>query len=166
MAGAAWPGARIGHRWSSRRTFGTKASRDQRPKPHTARKQGPLGTGHPDAAAEHVIPRSLDATKNRKIDGAHDFGSHQAPAIDGRQLLRRFGVVPLRLTAFEDWLSVRPGMDDLFFHRADDQSPFIPEPKIITNVDTTHIPLDVVLGVVALIALTIYLRARSRRHEH
>ncbi len=72
----------------------------------------------------------------------------------------------LRLTAFEDWLSVRPGMDDLFFHRADDQSPFIPEPKIITNVDTTHIPLDVVLAVVALIALTIYLRARSRRHEH
>jgi len=73
----------------------------------------------------------------------------------------------LRLTAYEDWLSVRPGMDDLFFNRADDQSPFIPEPKIIANVETTRIPLDVVgIAVIALIALTIYLRARSRRHEH
>jgi hypothetical protein len=72
----------------------------------------------------------------------------------------------LRLTAYEDWLSVRPGMDDLFFNRTDDQSAFIPEPKIIENVETTHIPLDVVLSIIALIAVTVYLRARSRRHEH
>jgi len=73
----------------------------------------------------------------------------------------------LRLTAYEDWLSVRPGMDDLFFNRADDQSPFVPEPKIIETVETTRIPLDVVIvAILALIAVTIYLRARSTRHEH
>ena len=73
---------------------------------------------------------------------------------------------PLRLTAFEDWLAVRPGMDDLYFSRVADQSPFIPEPRIIENVDTTRIPLDlIILAFLVLIALPIYLRARSR-HEH
>lgn len=71
----------------------------------------------------------------------------------------------LRLTAFEDWLPVRPGMDDLFFNRAADQRPFIPAPKVIESIDTTHVPLDVIFAILALIALTIYLRARSRRHE-
>jgi hypothetical protein len=73
----------------------------------------------------------------------------------------------LRLTAFEDWLAVRPGMDDLFFSRVADQSPFIPEPRIVENVNTTRIPLDIViLAFIVLVALPIYLRARSRRHEH
>lgn len=73
----------------------------------------------------------------------------------------------VRLTAYEDWSSVRAGMDDLFFNRAGDQAPFIPEPKIIETVETTRIPLDVVIAVLlVLIAVTIYLRARSTRHEH
>jgi len=29
-----------------------------------------------------------------------------------------------------------------------------------------HMPLDVIFAILALIALPIYLRARSRRHEH
>jgi hypothetical protein len=72
----------------------------------------------------------------------------------------------LRLTAFEDWLPVRPGMDDLFFNRADDQTPFIPQPLVVTDVLVRHMPLDVIFAILALIALPIYLRARSRRHEH
>ncbi|HJW95015.1 MAG TPA: DUF2330 domain-containing protein [Thermoanaerobaculia bacterium] len=63
----------------------------------------------------------------------------------------------MRLTAFEDWSSIRPGFDDLFFSRAADQRPFTPPDNTIEDVKTTHLPLDV-LAVIAIVAIVVIRR--------
>ena len=67
-----------------------------------------------------------------------------------------------RLTRFADTSSPRPGTDDLFFSRADDQKTVVPEPYVYTQVETTHVPADVILAPV-LIAFFFVRRARKRR---
>jgi hypothetical protein len=67
----------------------------------------------------------------------------------------------LRLSAFADYLSPRPGTDDLFFSRAADQRDFVPPPDVITTVRPVPVPLDVV-GVLALGAFFVFRRARRR----
>ena len=64
-----------------------------------------------------------------------------------------------RLTAFEDWSSIRPGFDDLFFERAADQRPFTPPDNVIDTVNVTHLPLDVI-AVVLIVAIVIIRRFR------
>ena len=68
----------------------------------------------------------------------------------------------LRLSAFADYESPRPGVDDLFFARAADQHPFVPAPEVITSVQGIPVPLDVV-GVLALGAFFFVRRSRRRR---
>lgn len=69
----------------------------------------------------------------------------------------------LRLSAFADYESPRPGTDDLFFSRAADQQPFVPPPEIITTVRWIPVPADV-LFVLAL--GTFFLFRRRRRREY
>jgi hypothetical protein len=69
-----------------------------------------------------------------------------------------------RFTAFMDYESPRPGVDDLFFTRAADQRPFVPPPRVIENVHETRVPADVV-GAVALVAVFFGLRVRLRKRR-
>lgn len=55
-----------------------------------------------------------------------------------------------RLTAFEDHETPRPGVDDLFFVRDPDQGKVLPPPQVITETETTNVPLDVVLAPVLI----------------
>jgi hypothetical protein len=66
----------------------------------------------------------------------------------------------LRLSAFADYESPRPGTDDLFFSRATDQQSFVPPPEVITTVRWIPVPGDVV-GVLAL--GTFFLIRRHKR---
>jgi hypothetical protein len=65
----------------------------------------------------------------------------------------------LRLSAFADSTSPRPGTDDLFFDRAADQRAFVPPPEVITSVQPIPVPLDVV-GMLALVAFYLFRRRR------
>jgi hypothetical protein len=65
----------------------------------------------------------------------------------------------LHLTAFEDWSSIRPGFDDLYFHRSGDQRPFMLPDNVIEKIDTTHLPLDVI-ALVVIVAIVIIRRLR------
>lgn len=69
----------------------------------------------------------------------------------------------LRLSAFADYVSPRPGTDDLFFDPATDQRPFVPPPEVITSVQPIPMPLDVV-GVLAI--GTFFVIRRRRRREY
>ena len=60
-----------------------------------------------------------------------------------------------RLTYFVDTSSIRPGTDDLFFARATDQSRYIPPPYIDETVQTTHLPPDVILVAIVIIAVLV-----------
>ncbi len=66
-----------------------------------------------------------------------------------------------RLTAFEDTSSVRPGTDDLFFITDPDQRPVVPPPYEITNYDTTHVPIDVLIA--PLLVVGVFVRRRMRQ---
>jgi hypothetical protein len=68
-----------------------------------------------------------------------------------------------RLTHYDDTSSIRPGTDDLFFLRDADQSVVIPPPYIVENVDTTHIPLDVLVLPIVFVGFGVWRRKR-RRH--
>jgi hypothetical protein len=76
----------------------------------------------------------------------------------------RIAGVPLpssiRMTAFADWSSIRPGLDDLFFAHSNDQRIYVPPPQIIETVKVTHIPLDLIVAAVIALALIVW---RSRR---
>ena len=66
--------------------------------------------------------------------------------------------IPARLSSFID-IGSRSAIDDLFFSRAADQSPLIPEPRIIEHVNTILIPLDVIaFAAVLLLALVFVSR--------
>lgn len=77
------------------------------------------------------------------------------------QLAKTAGVtIPARLSSFID-IGSRSAIDDLFFSRSADQSPLIPEPRIIENVNTVLIPLDVI-GIAAVLLLALaYLSRRA-----
>jgi hypothetical protein len=65
-----------------------------------------------------------------------------------------------RLTTFEDASSPRPGTDEVFFRRADDQAPFTPPPVYLDHPNTIPVPLDLI--VLAGIAGTYFWRRRRR----
>lgn len=67
----------------------------------------------------------------------------------------------VRLTAFEDHATPRPGFDDLYFHRDADQREVVPPPLVETEIDTTHIPADLVLAPMMVVGL-VWWRRRSR----
>jgi len=68
------------------------------------------------------------------------------------QLAKTAGVaIPARLSSFID-IGSRSAVDDLFFSRAGDQSPLIPEPRIIEHVNHVLVPLDLI-AIVAVILL-------------
>ncbi|HYC59393.1 MAG TPA: DUF2330 domain-containing protein [Thermoanaerobaculia bacterium] len=65
-----------------------------------------------------------------------------------------------RLTAFEDHATPRPGVADLYFVRDRDQDQRVPPPIVETQIETTHVPADVVLALPAMIALVWWRRRR------
>lgn len=65
-----------------------------------------------------------------------------------------------RLTAFEDHATPRPGIDELYFQPDADQSEVVPPPLVETEIETTHVPADLVLAPVALIAFASWWRRR------
>jgi hypothetical protein len=66
----------------------------------------------------------------------------------------------VRLTAFLDQATIRPGADDLFFTRAADQSTFVLPPYIVTTIDKTHVPLDLVFVALVVIGVVVWLYRR------
>ena len=67
-----------------------------------------------------------------------------------------------RMTAFEDHATPRPGVDDLYFQRDADQREVVPAPLVETEVETTHVPADLVLAPVLVIASVLWRRRRKR----
>lgn len=67
-----------------------------------------------------------------------------------------------RLTAFEDHATPRPGVDDLFFVRDEDQAVRVPPPFVEPRTETTWVPLDVVMAPVLLIGGGWWWRRRKR----
>ncbi len=65
-----------------------------------------------------------------------------------------------QLTKFVDTSNTRPGFDDLFFVRDNDQSKYELPPIVHENVETTRLPLDV-LAVAAVILILIIRRIRG-----
>lgn len=72
-------------------------------------------------------------------------------------------IVPgARLTAFEDHATPRPGVDDLYFERDVDQRDVVPPPLVETEIETTHIPADLLLAPVLIMTFTAWRRRRKR----
>jgi len=71
----------------------------------------------------------------------------------------------IRMSAFEDTASPRPGVDDLFFAASSDQATVVPPPNVIETVDATWIPLDLVAAVIAIVVIAFFVR-RKRRTKH
>ena len=69
--------------------------------------------------------------------------------------------VPKRMTAFIDQSSIRPGMDELYFGHAAVQSNFVEPPRVVEHLDTTHIPLDLVVLALVVIAVAWWLIRRA-----
>jgi hypothetical protein len=67
-----------------------------------------------------------------------------------------------RLTAFEDHATPRPGIDDLFFIRNDDQKTVVPPLYEETHYQTVPVPLDLVVAPF-LIGGWLFLRKRRRQ---
>lgn len=67
----------------------------------------------------------------------------------------------VRMTAFIDQSTVRPGTDDLFFVHSAVQSAYVEPPYVDETVDKTHVPLDVVVFCLAAVALVVWLIRRS-----
>ena len=65
-----------------------------------------------------------------------------------------------RLSDFHDTATPRPGTDDLFFARSNDQSAYVPEPWVVERVERTHVPLDVVVLPLLIIAIWFWRRRR------
>ena len=89
--------------------------------------------------------------------------SYSAP-LDAHVLESALDVPPgaLRLTAFEDLSSPRPGWGDLKFSRAKEQRSITPPPNIIRKDERVWIPADVLaLGV----ALLVGFRLRRRKGQ-
>ena len=68
---------------------------------------------------------------------------------------------PVRMTAFQDDSSIRPGFDDLFFSRNADQNPFIPPPRIIEDTSRVHVPIDLLVLAIVVIGVVIRVALRS-----
>ncbi|HEX2122024.1 MAG TPA: hypothetical protein VHL59_10320, partial [Thermoanaerobaculia bacterium] len=68
-----------------------------------------------------------------------------------------------RLTHYDDTSSIRPGTDDLFFSRDADQSVVIPPPYVVENVDTTHVPLDLLGLPIVILGFGVWRRQRRRQ---
>ncbi|HKR62311.1 MAG TPA: DUF2330 domain-containing protein [Thermoanaerobaculia bacterium] len=68
-----------------------------------------------------------------------------------------------RLTASIDTSRSRPGNDDLFFVRDVDQRPYAQPPLVREYVETTNIPLDVVLVPIMLIAFFLRRRMHAQK---
>ncbi|HEY6138553.1 MAG TPA: DUF2330 domain-containing protein [Thermoanaerobaculia bacterium] len=60
---------------------------------------------------------------------------------------------PVRMTAFIDQSSIRPGTDELYFGRSAVQSGYVEPPRIVEHIERTRIPLDLI--VLALIAIAV-----------
>jgi hypothetical protein len=69
--------------------------------------------------------------------------------------------VPPRMTAFIDQSSIRPGTDELYFGHAAVQSNFVEPPYVVEHLDTTHIPLDLVVLALAVVAFVVWLIRRA-----
>lgn len=67
----------------------------------------------------------------------------------------------LRLSAFDDPSSIRPGLDDLFFTRSADQGVVVPPPNVIETVHRIPLPLDAV-AFLAIVVAVISFRAMRR----
>ena len=77
------------------------------------------------------------------------------------QLAKTAGVaVPARLSSFID-IGSRSAIDDLFFSRAADQSPLIPEPRIIEHVNTVLVPLDLIAIIAVILLAGVFLFRRA-----
>ena len=70
-----------------------------------------------------------------------------------------------RLTAFEDHATPRPGVDDLFFIRDENQQTVVPPPYEQTQYQTVHVPLDLVVAPL-LLGGWWFLRKRRRQVRH
>jgi hypothetical protein len=68
-----------------------------------------------------------------------------------------------RLTAFIDTSVVREGDEDLFFIRDVDQRAFAQPPWVHENVDTTHVPLDLAMVPIMLIAFAFWRRNHAEK---
>ncbi|HEX8172792.1 MAG TPA: DUF2330 domain-containing protein [Thermoanaerobaculia bacterium] len=66
-----------------------------------------------------------------------------------------------RLTAFTDSVTLRPGVDDLFFARDADQRVVVPPPWVEEEIDVTNVPLDLLLVAFALVYIVVRLIVRS-----
>ena len=69
----------------------------------------------------------------------------------------------LRMTAFEDHSSPRPGTDDLFFERDPDQQTKLPPPIVNKEYRTTWVPLDAIIAPIVVVGLVWRRRMKKRR---
>lgn len=82
------------------------------------------------------------------------------------EVARRTGIsIPetTRLTAFIDTSVVRDGDGDLFFVRDADQRAFAQPPWVHENVDVTHVPLDLAMVPIMLIAFVFWRRKHAEK---
>jgi len=85
------------------------------------------------------------------------------PLADEVSRLSAMPIAPsMRMSAFLDQSSIRPGNDDLFFARDADQSDVIPAPSVVETVHATLIPVEVVVlaAVVIFFGVRRYMRRR------
>jgi len=66
-----------------------------------------------------------------------------------------------RLTTFVDTSRDRPGKDDLFFTRAAVQSAYEMPPIVRENIEKFYVPLDVVVGLMAIVSIVLIRRSRA-----
>jgi len=69
--------------------------------------------------------------------------------------------VPPRMTAFIDQSSIRPGTDELYFGHSAVQSDYVEPPRIVEHIERTHIPLDLVVLALGVIAVVWWLIRRA-----
>ena len=65
------------------------------------------------------------------------------------------------MTAFTDSVTLRPGVDDLFFARDADQRVVVPPPWVEEEIDVTNVPLDLLLVAFAIVYIVVRLIVRS-----
>ena len=118
-----------------------------------ARMDGALGEAGQLAKWPATVPWSDQLDEGLRGDVAYKLAlkPEQLPAT-------------MRLTTFDDRASPRPGIDDVYFSAATDQSRIVPPPIIRTRYIRTAVPIGIILS--ALMVCTVALMfIRSARHH-
>ena len=122
----------------------------------------------PERRLLQVLLLSNEKVKGRL--GSEDWAGQlkwadRLPAEFQTRLMEKLGLSEkfnsLWLNAFEDRSNPRPGHADLYFQRANNQTPVVPPPITITSVKKIPLPLDLFL-LAGVIAFVFYRRRRPR----